>query len=83
MMVIGIKTRIIEDTDGSSSQANNQEDMEVGEVDEDEIRAKMAMRDAPSSDAMAKFQDYRTCCHRSICHTQAHKQIRYSDSIHQ
>ncbi|KAH8102126.1 timeless protein-domain-containing protein [Cristinia sonorae] len=58
MMVIGIRQRIIEDTDGSSSKSAEQEDnMEVGDIDEDELRAKMA-QNGPSNDAMAKFQDY-------------------------
>ncbi|TCD66114.1 Topoisomerase 1-associated factor 1 [Steccherinum ochraceum] len=60
MMVIGIKQRIIEDTDGSTSKSADVDDpdaMEVGDVDEDELRAKL-QRDSPSSDAMAKFTDY-------------------------
>lgn len=63
MMVIGIKQRIIEDTDGSTSKSADVDDpdaMEVGDVDEDELRAKL-QRDSPSSDAMAKFTDYCTC----------------------
>ncbi|THH29094.1 hypothetical protein EUX98_g5095 [Antrodiella citrinella] len=57
-MVIGIRQRIIEDTDGSTSKGAPQDDeMEVGEVDEDALRAKMAQH-GPSSDAMAQFTDY-------------------------
>lgn len=58
MMVIGIKQRIIEDTDGSTSKSVEQEDTESGDIDEDDIRAKMA-QNGPSADAMAKFEDYR------------------------
>ena len=68
-MVIGIKQRIIEDTDGSSSRNGDQEDedvMKVGDVDEDEIRAKLA-QEGPSSDAMAKFTDYRASSYFKIC----------------
>lgn len=59
-MVIGIKQRIVEDTDGSSSKTGDEEEEAgVGDIDEDDVREKMALN-GPSADAMSKFTDYRT-----------------------
>lgn len=54
-MVIGIRQRIIEDTDGTSSQSNALDNIE-GLTDE-QIKEK-ATAQGPSSEAVNKFTDY-------------------------
>lgn len=60
-MVIGIRQRIVEDTDGSSSQAA---DLSQDEDDE----TPTAKRRGPSKEAMEKFTDYSTSWNRAEVH---------------
>ena len=56
MMVIGQRQRIIEETDGSSSQTQL-DDMQ----DDDDVREAASKLHQPSMEALSKFEDYREC----------------------
>ena len=53
-MVLGIRQRIVEDTDGSTSQIDDEDE---GLTDE-QIKAKATSKGEPSSEAANKFTDY-------------------------
>ena len=53
-LVIGMRQRIVDETDGSSSQTQLDDAM-----DDDEVREAAARLRAPSNEAMSKFEDYR------------------------
>lgn len=54
-MVIGMRQRIVEEIDGSSSQTY------LGDIDDDDdaVREAASKLRQPSNEAMAKFEDYR------------------------
>ena len=54
IMVIGLRQRIIEETDGDSSEIQA-EDLD----DDDGVREAASKLRQPSNEALAKFQDYR------------------------
>ncbi|KAI5121938.1 hypothetical protein M0805_000267 [Coniferiporia weirii] len=56
MMVIGQRQRLIEETDGSSSQS------QLDDMDDDAVRDAAAKLRQPSNEALAKFQDYSIPC---------------------
>ncbi|KAI0942849.1 hypothetical protein AcV7_002147 [Taiwanofungus camphoratus] len=56
MLAIGHRQRIIEDIDGSSSHAKDDEDTD-GDIDAAELDSKAGLR-GPSSEALAKINDY-------------------------
>lgn len=56
MMTIGQRQRIVEETDGSSSQSQL-DDMD----DDDAVRDAASKLRQPSNEALAKFEDYCEC----------------------
>ena len=56
MMVIGQRTRIVEDTDGSGSQA-----IDLMQEDEEHGEHPVNQRRGPSKEAIEKFTDYCKC----------------------
>lgn len=53
IMVIGLRQRIIEETDGDSSE------IQAEDLDDDGVREAASKLRQPSNEALAKFQDYR------------------------
>lgn len=57
-MVMGIRQRIVEDTDSSSSQVKSEDEDE--DLTDEQIKAKATAKGEPSSEAASKFTDYST-----------------------
>ena len=61
-MVLGIRQRIVEDTDGSTSQIDDEDE----DLTDEQIKAKAVSKGESSSEAANKFTDYSEhCCFRS------------------
>ena len=61
-MVLGIRQRIVEDTDGSTSQIDDEDE----DLTDEQIKEKAVSKGEPSSEAANKFTDYSEyCCFRS------------------
>ncbi|KAK7682773.1 hypothetical protein QCA50_014156 [Cerrena zonata] len=56
IMVMGIRQRIVEDTDGSSSQVKSEDEDE--DLTDEQIKAKATAKGELSSEAASKFTDY-------------------------
>ena len=56
IMVIGLRQRIIEETDGDSSEIQAED---LDDDDDDGVREAASKLRQPSNEALAKFQDYR------------------------
>lgn len=56
-MVIGLRQRIVEETDGSASQIGDDMD-----EDDEEAASRAVKLRKPSMDAVAKFEDYGQFC---------------------
>jgi replication fork protection complex subunit Tof1/Swi1 len=57
MTAIGIRQRIVEETDKNNEGSDS--DNELNE--DDRLRRQASKLRGPSKDAIAKFEDYRTC----------------------
>lgn len=55
IMVMGIRQRIVEDTDGSQTEVNDDDDEDLTD---EQIKEKAAARGEISSEAANKFTDY-------------------------
>lgn len=55
IMVMGIRQRIVEETDGSQTQVNDDDDEDLTD---EQIKEKAAARGEISSEAANKFADY-------------------------